>query len=163
MSEVLREGSLPCSPSYVCFPVPAVAVALLSSRGLASKVSTSVGTGEAGAVPGASGSLSYLSEAGAQHPQELGQGCSNGGRQGVRRVAKLRGPTLSSREKPEKLLWLSSHPLSSSEVCHVHLWVLGSPYSSMGRGSSSLPGGHLLPRELWIEKSITGMTVSDNT
>lgn len=163
MPEVLKDGPLPCSPSYVCFPVPAVAVALFSSRGLASKVSTSVGTGEPGAVPGASGSLSYLPEAGAQHPQALGQGCSSGGRQGVRRVAKLRGSTLSSREKPEKPLWLSSHPLSSSEVCHVHLWVQGGPYGSMGRGSLSLPCGHLLPRELWIEKSITGMTVSDNT
>ena len=34
---------------------------------------------------------------------------------------------------------------------------------SVGSGSSALPGRHLLPGELWIEKSIMGMTVSDNT
>lgn len=37
------------------------------------------------------------------------------------------------------------------------------PTRSAGSRSSSLPGRCLLPGELWIEKSITGMAVSDDT
>lgn len=52
LPEVWREGCPPLSPSYVCFSIPAVAVASLSSRGLAGKVSPGPGAGEPGSALG---------------------------------------------------------------------------------------------------------------
>lgn len=75
----------------------------------------------------------------------------------------LMGSTLRSREKHEEACVLSS------KTGGMRAWVQDAggretkDRPQHGERSSSLPGGHLLPRELWIEKSLTCMTVSDNT
>lgn len=100
----------------------------------------------AGLCPGASGSLFYLPEAGAQHPQELGSGKV----QGVGRVAELLGPTLSSREKHEKPLWPSRLP-PSSRAGRASVWVRGawrqhkeSPAAWGAEARLCLPGTYCL-------------------